>query len=175
MGLLKAHWDKSYRGRSILLFEKIRGKISVREVENYLLYEEGQKFAGCYAILIHATESCCGGSGWDDGSEPKGDSLELFPIEEDECCPVCGEITPPYVYCPRCGESWRDESKNVASLLTSIKREMIDAMADHNLTEAGQKARYYSFLGAVDMARRLGLITEEKKTEIFEEVENEPL
>ena len=175
MGLLKAHWDENYQGRSILLFEKTRGKISVREIENYLLYEEGQKFAGCYAILIRATESCCGGSGWDDGSVPKGDSLELFPIEEYESCPVCGEMTPPYLYCPRCGESWRDESKNVATLLASMKREMYAAIASNNLSEADQKARYYSFLGAVDMAKRLGLITEEKRAEIFKEAGNEPL
>lgn len=175
MGLLKAHWDENYQGRSVLLFEKTRGKISVREIEDYLLYEERQKFAGCYAILIRATESCLGGSGWDDGSEPKGDSLELFPIEEYESCPVCGEMTPPYLYCPRCGESWRDESKNVASLLDSMKREMYAAIASNNLSEADQKAQYYSFLGAVDMAKRLGLITEEKRAEIFKEAGNESL
>lgn len=175
MGLLKAHWDENYQGRSVLLFEKTRGKISVREIENYLLYEEGQKFAGCYAILIRATESCLGGSGWDDGSEPKGDSLELFPIEEYENCPVCGEMTPPYLYCPRCGESWRDESKNVASLLDSMKRNLEDTIADHSSTEHIRKALYYSYLGAVDMAKRLGLITEEKRAEIFKEAGNEPL
>lgn len=214
MKLMNAHWDEDYQDRPILLLEKKRGKISVRKIENYLLYEEGQKFLGCYAILIRATDSCCEGSGWYDDLEPvfigrrdgifekklvcagerppeswrfsrsfntargdffrkgrvnayeyrfldpKGDSVELFSIEEYEKCPVCAEMTPLYHHCPNCGESWKDAGKNAETLIAEIQKELVDVMSDWYETDASRKVKYYSVLGSVDMARRLGLITE---------------
>jgi len=88
-------------GNSILIVEKARGKITVDELSNFLLHDFRQY--GHYAIHINASETCCGGSGWD-FEEPKGDTVKLYRVDEDETCPFCRKLRPPD-YCPNCGDS----------------------------------------------------------------------
>lgn len=97
--------DKDTFGNWILRICKSRGKLTLREIADLLLYEDNGKYNGRYAIFINASESACGGSGWDDGSEPKGDFADLYELSAGNDCPVCGKLLPDKDYCPHCGES----------------------------------------------------------------------
>lgn len=102
----KIEWRNEYnrQGKQVLILEKKRGKLTFQEVQEFLLYEGNGTFNGHYAIYIRATESMCGGSGWLD-EEEKGDVIELYLIEDNEDCPICGKVTPIFQYCPECGAS----------------------------------------------------------------------
>ena len=97
--LLKCYWRESARGLDILCVEKSRGKISLTELQEYLLYEA--RIYGHWAILLHSNESACD-VGWPT-EPPKGDRVYLYGVSEGQVCPVCHELTPPE-YCPHCGE-----------------------------------------------------------------------
>ena len=96
--------EKDAFGNWVLLIRKSRGKLTLQEINDLLLYEDGGKYNGLYAIVLNASESACGGSGWDDGSEPKGDVAELYELYAGNDCPVCRKLLPEKDFCPHCGE-----------------------------------------------------------------------
>lgn len=102
--MAKIEWRNEYDrcGKQMLVLKKKRGKITFQEIQEFLLYEGNGSFNGHYAIYMRATESMCGGSGWLD-EEEKGDTIELYPIYDNEDCPICGKMTPPFECCPECG------------------------------------------------------------------------
>jgi len=95
-------WDNDSRDRPILVLEKAKGKFTLDEITDYLLYDSRQY--GKYAIIINASESACGGSGWGEEDRP-GDIAILYEILERDNCPICGDTTP-YQYCPECGNEF---------------------------------------------------------------------
>lgn len=94
--------------RPIVRIAKRRGRLSLEEVGDLLRHEGFGEWWGHYAIVLNCTESTIGGNGLFDFDEPKGDTLDLYKIDEGEECPICGQFTPPYVYCPDCGSKWSD-------------------------------------------------------------------
>lgn len=100
--------EKDTFGNWLLLIRKSRGRLALQEIGDLLRYESDGKYQGQYAIIINAAEQTCGGSGWDDGSEPKGDVAELYELGAGENCPVCAKMLPDPNYCPHCGESLRE-------------------------------------------------------------------
>lgn len=98
---LTAEWDEDIVGRPVLLIRKSRGKITVDELVDFLLRD--YRFTNyAYAMVINVRESMCEGSGWLMDEEPKGDVVELYQLEDEENCPVCGRILT-YQNCPECG------------------------------------------------------------------------
>lgn len=109
---IEAMWDYDMHDNSILVLEKKRGKLSLSEVGDFLRYEKYGSLQGNYVLIIRAGEATCGGSGWMDEEEPKGDQWALYRVEERECCPVCANLTPYYQYCPECGAPLSEETEN---------------------------------------------------------------
>lgn len=91
-------------GNLLLTIRKSRGKLTIREIEDLLLYGDGGVRNGHYALIINASESACGGCGLDDGTEPKGDAVTLIQLETYGKCPVCAAMLPEPDYCPDCGK-----------------------------------------------------------------------
>lgn len=108
---ITVEWGKDFAGNNTLLIMKARGKLTISEIEELLLYEGNGAYSGQWVIHINASESAYGGSGWDDGTAPKGDAIMLLQILEQESCPICGKLTPPFDYCPACGESWKNHKE----------------------------------------------------------------
>lgn len=101
----KLEWrnEQNIKGNQVLILTKKKGKISVQEVEEFLLREGGGSFNGYYAMIIKATESMCEVSGWMD-EDKQGDMVELYPLYQGEDCPICSKLLPPFKYCPECGK-----------------------------------------------------------------------
>lgn len=158
--------------RPIVRITKRRGKLTLEEVSDLLLYEGRGEWNGHYAIVLNCSESTLGGIGMYDEEEPKGDALDLYPLEYFEECPVCGKMSPPFQYCLNCGESWKDMDDNVEKRLTSMRDETEREISKPSLTHEARAAWYWTFIGSVDMARQLGLITDERRLEIYKEVEH---
>ena len=93
-------------GRTIV--RKKRGKLTVEEIRE-ALYDAIACHGGCYhfALIVKAAEDI-GYQGWDDAEDDPGDAVELWEINESDTCPFCGQLTPPFDYCPNCGTAWRD-------------------------------------------------------------------
>lgn len=154
----------------IVRIQKRRGKLGLSEIEELLRYGSGQEWCGNYAILLNCSEATIGGSGYDIFGEDPGDVVDLYPIEEGEYCPICGKFVPPFLYCPTCGTSWKDCDDNVEKLLEGMKEEterMILTSSKHD----SKVAWYWSHIGAIDMARQLGLISDERRLELYREIE----
>lgn len=155
--------------RPIVRITKRRGRLSLEEVGDLLRHEGFGEWWGHYAIVLNCTESTIDGNGLFDFDEPKGDILDLYKIDEGEECPVCGQFTPPYVYCPNCGSKWSDIDQNAETLLASMRGETERSIREAK-TQAGAVAWYWTQIGAIDMARQLGLITEERRHQLYEEM-----
>lgn len=106
--------------------------------------------------------------------DQKGDAVDLYQIEDGETCPVCGKYTPPFEYCPNCRTAWKDMDQNVEKLITAMRAEAENAIRsiNDNQTRDGRLAWYWSYIGAVDMAKELGLITDQRRQELYKEVED---
>lgn len=65
------------------------------------------------------------------------------------------------------GGEWSDANQNVETLLASMMEETRRMIAASS-KEDGRVAWYWSFIGSLDMARQLGLITEERRQELYE-------
>lgn len=176
---IEAMWDYDMHDNSILVLEKKRGKLSLNEVGDFLRYEKRGGFKGNYVLIIRATEATCGGSGWMDEEEPKGDQWALYRVEQGEACPVCGEVSPLLEWCPMCGESLTGKKVNAEqamgnaeNILEAMKRETLHAIESAEREEA-RKAWYYSHLGSLDFARQIGLITEERRQQLYKEFQEE--
>ena len=163
-------WGSDYRDVPVLTISNKRGKLTLSEIQDILLYEEGQKFSGHYAILLNCSEATVGGNGLWDAEDDQGDAVDLYPIDEYERCPVCANSVPPYEYCPNCGAAWKDIDKNVETLLEDMKQEAV-RMVETAESTASKAAWYWTHIGALDMARQLGLITDKRRQELCHKIE----
>lgn len=105
MANLKYEWDRDRNGNSVLLVRKSRGKISISELQEEL--SNDYRFNGVWAVVFAAREDSY--QGWDGGETPKGDILEVYPIQDGESCPACAAVYQGVEYCPHCGEQLREE------------------------------------------------------------------
>ena len=172
---IEAMWDYDMHDNSILVLEKKRGKLNLDEVGDFLRYEKSGSFQGNYVLIIRATEATCGGSGWMDEVEQKGDQRELYRVEQGEPCPVCSRMTPSIQWCESCGEPLNGEGptkeqafENAERLLATMRREAT-RMIHEASTYEGKMAWYHSHLGSLDFARQMGLITEERRQQLYKE------
>ena len=99
-----------------------------------------------------------------------GDTITLYEIADSGECPVCSAFLPPFQYCPSCGSSWTHEERNIETLLADRRREAERCIKNPNSAQAARLAWYWSHIGSIDLARQLGLITEERRTELYEEM-----
>ena len=171
---IEMSWAYDYKDHQVLQIVKKRGKLTLEEIQDLIMYEEGQRYCGCYAILLNCSEDAIGGNGLFLEEDQKGDAVDLYQIEDGETCPVCGKYTPPFEYCPNCGTAWKDMDQNVEKLITNLRREAEHAIRsiNENQTWDGRLAWYWSYIGAVDMAKELGLITDQRRQELYKEVED---
>ncbi len=176
---VEAMWDMDGMDHPVLVVEKKRGKLNLAEVEDLLRYKKSGAFQGNYVLIIRATEATCGGSGWTDEKEPKGDQWSLYMVESEEPCPVCGELAPPFEWCPMCGKSLTGKDLNAEQamgntehLLESMKREAL-RMIEKTDRQETRAAWYHSHLGSLDFARQIGLITEERRQELYKQFQKE--
>lgn len=153
--------------RLIVRILKRRGRLTLEEVSDLLRLEGGGEWSGWYAVLLNCTEGTIGGNGLYDSDDPKGDAVDLYEINEGDDCPICGKFIPPFQYCPSCGAKWSDADQNVETLLASMMEETRRMIATSS-KEDSRVAWYWSFIGSLDMARQLGLITEERRQELYE-------
>lgn len=173
---IEAMWDQDAFGNHLLIISKKRGKLNLEEVGDFLRYSTSGRLQGHYVVVINATEATCGAQ-WGFDEAPQGDTWELCQVEEGERCPVCSKITPPYQYCPECGAELSDHGKKNEQALKRAEK-VLKAMEDEALrmihtTELPEtrKAWYQSHLGSVDFARQMGLITEERRQQLYKEFE----
>lgn len=96
-----ARRESDKNGESVLLLERKRGSITVKDIQDFLLYESGSRFHGSYAIILRATEEMCGPPGIFD-KEDNSDYVELYPLYAGESCPVCRKTLVMDI-CPECG------------------------------------------------------------------------
>lgn len=166
-------------GKSVLHVEKKRGKLNLEEVGDFLRYSEYGSLQGVYVALINAQEATCGGSGWIyDTEEQKGDLLDLYKVEQGEPCPVCAKVTPDFQYCPECGAplqgrevievAKKELAAKTEEILEGMKQETIEAIRRTEYQET-RKAWYHSHLGSIDFARQIGLITEERRQQLYKD------
>lgn len=153
--------------RLIVRILKRRGRLTLEEVSDLLRLEGGGEWSGWYAVLLNCTEGTIGGNGLYDSDDPKGDAVDLYEINEGDDCPICGKFIPPFQYCPSCGAKWSDADQNVETLLASMMEETRRMIATSSKGDS-RVAWYWSFIGSLDMARQLGLITEERRQELYE-------
>ena len=172
---IEAMWDYDMYDNSILVLGKKRGKLSLSEVGDFLRYEKSGSFQGNYVLIIRATEATCGGSGWMDEVEQKGDQWELYQVEQGEPCPVCSHMTPSIQWCESCGEPLNGEGptkeqafENAEKILAAMRREATRMIHESKKYE-GKMAWYHSHLGSLDFARQMGLITEERRQQLYKE------
>lgn len=163
-------WAYDFHDKSIIRIKKRREKLTLEEIEEILRYEERQRFCGNYAIFLNCSEATMGGNGLYFEEDMKGDVVDLYPVEEMEDCPVCGKMLPPFAYCQNCGTAWKDTNLNIETLIASMREEtarMVKEAARHE----GKVAWYWSYIGALDMAQQLGLITDKRRQELYKEAE----
>lgn len=161
--------SSDYMDRPCVTIQKNRGKLTVQEIGDLLRYE-GSQWNGHYVILLNCTESTMGGNGcFDMMEQQKGDIIDLYEVTDGDKCPVCAAMLPPFQYCPSCGANWSDWEKNVETLLASMRCETERCMQS-SASYATRLAWYWTFIGSVDMARQMGLITDTRRQEIYEEV-----
>lgn len=155
--------------RPIVRITKRRGKLTLQEVCDLLRYEDRQEWCGVYTIIFNCTESTIGGDGFNLNDEPQGDALDLYPVEDSDDCPVCGGVTPPFRYCPNCGTSWRDGDDTVEARIASMRAETAREIKNQSTSPEAKAAWYWSYIGSIDMAYQLGLITEQRRLELYED------
>lgn len=173
---IEAMWDQDAFGNHILIISKKRGKLNLEEVGDFLRYSPSGRFQGHYVAVINATEATCGAQ-WGFDETPQGDTWEFYQVEEGERCPVCSRITPPHQYCPECGAELSEHGKKneqalkrAEETLQAMKEEALRMIHTTELPET-RKAWYQSHLGSIDFARQMGLITEERRRQLYKEFE----
>ena len=165
---IELSWRYNHKDQLVLRIEKKRGKLTVAEIQDLLMYEESQRYCGHYAILLNCSEAAADGGSLYLEEDQKGDAVTLYKIEDGETCPVCSEYTPPFLYCPACGTLWEDMEMNVEKLIASMKEETARMVKEAERKES-RFAWYWSYIGALDMARQLGVITELRRQKLHHE------
>ena len=115
--------EYDHHDRPVVRITKRRGKLTLEEVSDLLRTEGWGEWNGYYAIVLNCSEGTLGGNGLYGYEEPKGDALDLYPLENFGDCPVCGQMTPPFQYCPNCGASWKEMDDTVEKRLTAMREE----------------------------------------------------
>lgn len=160
-----------YAGTPCFVIKKKRGKLTLEEIQDILRYENLQQWNGYYVIFLNCTDSTVEGNGCLELLEERpGDTVMLYEVVDSAKCPVCKALLPPFQYCPSCGSAWSDEGKNVESLLAAMRQETERGIKDPNSTDASRLAWYWSHIGAIDLARQMGVITEERRQALYEEM-----
>jgi len=108
---LKMTSGSGLNGEDILIFTKKRGRISVREIDEFLMYNlDRYRYSGMYYVPFMVKEDSY--QGWElgegkvldeDGNEVS-DKVVLTCVNEGEACHFCGQAMPGS-YCPHCGET----------------------------------------------------------------------
>ena len=155
-----------------IVIKKKRGKLALDEIQDILRFEDYQQWNGQYVLFLNCAEATLGGNGcWDLLDEPPGDTVMLYEVADNEKCPVCRSNLPPFSYCPSCGMPWSDSGKNVETLLSSMRQEAARNIRDPKASGASRLAWYWSHIGAIDLARQMGVITEERRQALYEEMQ----
>lgn len=165
-------WCYDNQDRMLLQIVKKRGKLTLEEIQDLLRYEDGQRYCGHYAIILNCSEETLGGNGLF-LEEPKGDAVDLYQIEHEGSCPICGKYIPPFEYCPNCGVNWKDNDKDIEKILYNTRREAENTIKsiNPNATRDCRVAWYWTYIGEIDMAVHLGLITDKRREELYAEAE----
>ena len=158
-------WAYDFTGRMYLKISKARGKLTLEEIQDLLLYENNQKLCGHYAILLNCSEETIGGNGVYLEKDSKGDSVGLYQIEQEGTCPLCGEHTPPFEYCPHCGMPWKDGDTDIEKTLRLMRKETIRMVSESSEWDS-KMTWYWSYIGALDLAKDLKFITEDRRQEL---------
>lgn len=132
--------EYDHHDRPVVRITKRRGKLTLEEVSDLLRTEGWGEWNGYYAIVLNCSEGTLGGNGLYGYEEPKGDALDLYPLENFGDCPVCGQMTPPFQYCPNCGASWKEMDDTVEKRLAAMREETEREIRKPSLTpEAVQR------------------------------------
>lgn len=108
---ISIHWGQDYKGQTALIIEKARGKLTLDDIQDAILYNPNSwGMYGYYAIVLNCNEGADTPTWGDELEEKQGDVVLLYQVAEGEECPVCGHVAPPYRYCPECGHDLRKES-----------------------------------------------------------------
>lgn len=163
-------WDSDIHGNSVVLIQKRRGHLSIDEIRDILQYEGSGAWNGHYAMLLNCSEGTvsAGGLFLD---KPEGDSIELYQLDSGTECPVCGRMLPPFDYCPNCGVNWKDMGNNADKQLAVMRQQAAWEIHKPDLMPEARAAWYWSYIGAVDMARMMNFITEERRRELYQMAE----
>lgn len=130
---INIQWDEDIYGNSLLLIQKNRGKLNLDEVVDTLRYD--WRLQGHYVMILNATEATCGAD-WDFfEEEKKGETWELYRVEEGEKCPVCNKISPLMQYCPECGQELI-KKEDAERGIRSQSKAILDAIIRTNLVNA---------------------------------------
>lgn len=163
--------DYDYHNTPCVVITKKRGKLTIPEITDILHYEDQQRWSGRYALLLDCTEVTMGGNGClDMMDERPGDAVVLYELEEGEPCPVCNASLPPFQYCPTCGSAWAENGTNIETHLADMQQEASRSIKNPDASEASRLAWYWSHIGSIDLARQLGLISEKRRQELYEEM-----
>ena len=164
--------DYDYHDIPCVVITKKRGKLTIPEITDTLHYGDHQCWIGRYVILLDCTEVTMGGNGClDMMDEQPGDAVVLYQLEEGEPCPVCNTSLPPFQYCPTCGSAWAENGTNIETLLAAMQQEASRSIKNPGASEASRLAWYWSHIGSIDLARQLGLISEKRRQELYEEMQ----
>lgn len=161
------------QNHKILRITKGDGTLTLADMEDLLRREKDGRWLGRYVTILDCSEAI------EDSEEfparnHTGYAEDLYKVEQDASCPVCDKCTPPFLCCPTCGTLWEDMDQNVETKLAAMREETdreIRSKADTK-TRDGRLAWYWSYIGAVDMAQQLGLITDQRRQELYKEVED---
>lgn len=130
---INTQWDEDIYGNSLLLVQKNRGKLNLDEVVDALRYD--WRLQGHYVMILNATEATCGADLDFFEEEKKGETWELYKIDEGEKCPVCNKVSPLLHYCPECGQELTPKEIEERGI-RSKSRAILDAIIRTELLEA---------------------------------------
>lgn len=152
------------RDLPVLRIEKQRGKLTLEEIDEILLYGDSNAYNGHYALLLNASEATIGGNGMWFQDDFEGDCVELHIIQDGEHCPLCSKLLPPFDCCPSCGETLKKPGQ---SFISCIDKEYFVPWSDvagvfHSNDVPDEVTSFYNSRGKLDygvpchMARLLG-------------------
>lgn len=97
-------------GSDRICVSKSRGTLTLDDMVDALRrYMPGQ-----YAIVLNCMPAEGEANGmWYDEDDGPGDVQLAYPLTQEDNCPVCGHLLPPFQYCPECGfDIWKEAAEN---------------------------------------------------------------